>query len=88
MRYKLLKEILSLIILIIGLTWLIMYIYNIRLNGIEVINGIIWWKEYRIYHSILYIITFILMYLNIKYSYIPLGIDVILGIILFLNEYF
>jgi len=79
--------ILSLPILILGLSWLIMYIYNLRLKGNEVLDGIIWWVPYRIYHSIFYLLSFILIITYSKYAYIPLLLDISLGFTLFIKEY-
>lgn len=74
--------------LIISISWLYLYIFNKRLYGREVIDGNIWWTKYRIIHSLLYLICFILIYYNNKISYIPLLIDVVFGSSLFIKQYF
>ena len=46
----------------------------------------VWWEKYRIIHSGLYL-TFAILALNMsKFSYVPLLIDALLGILFFIHN--
>jgi hypothetical protein len=69
--------------LIIAVGFSIIFITGIRETGAEVFGSKIWWNNLRPVHALLY---FIFAYLAIKqndYAWIPLLIDVLLGLMSF-----
>lgn len=74
--------------LILALSFIYIYIFDLRNIGIEVGNNKIWWNNLRPIHGLLYLIFAIYAYKEKDYSYIPLLLDVILGIISFITFHF
>ena len=62
---------------------LFLYITNKRLDAPEG-GGVTWWSKYRIVHAILYITAGALAIGNISYHWIPLLIDIIFGLTIFI----
>ena len=66
-----------------------MYIYatNSRKSGVETMGKPIWWNNLRPIHSILYLMFVLMANSNnkFKHAYIPLLIDVIIGLFSFLK---
>lgn len=76
----------SYIILLIGLSFLYLYFGNKRLNALEG-GGETWWHNYRLIHGILFISSFIYINQNKKdMAKIPLMLDVLFSIILFISK--
>jgi len=48
----------------------------------------VWWNKYRIIHAALYITYAVLAYQKNRNAYVPLLIDPILGLIVFMFQYF
>ena len=71
----------------IAIGFLYLYFNNLRINAFEA-GGKTWWAEYRLIHSMLYLIAAIYAYQMKSIAWIPLAIDVLLGIILFLNHHY
>lgn len=70
--------------LLIGFGFFYIYLFNKRKTGGETFGQKIWWNNLRPIHSFLYL-TFAYLAINkSKTSYIPLLIDVILGLVSFL----
>lgn len=49
------------ILLTISFTFMYLYLFHLRLQSYES-GGNTWWKEYRIYHSIFYFLSFLLLF--------------------------
>ena len=64
----------------IGFTYL--WLFDKRLSGFEA-GGKIWWHSLRILHAFLYFSFAFLAFKQSKQAYIPLAIDVTLGLIVF-----
>ena len=64
-----------------GLGFLIIYFCGLRKRGIETGGELIWWNELRPIHGILYLSFSYLAINKSKLSYIPLLLDVLIGII-------
>lgn len=80
----------SFITLVMGLGFLYIYTFgNERANNqLEWANAKIWWNDYRIIHGILYTSFSILGILKINKAWILLGLDTLLGLILFLHYHY
>jgi hypothetical protein len=74
------------ILLLPALGFLYLYFNNLRLNAPEG-GGNTWWAEYRIIHGMLYLTAAIYALQEKKLVWVPLTIDVALGIVLFLFRY-
>jgi ABC-type xylose transport system permease subunit len=83
---KYLKKIYSIIILIIGISFLYAYFSNKRKFGI--FNQPAWWHNLRLIHGVLYLISSIYLFKNNNLSSFVLLIDVFIGFIAFLNNHF
>ena len=89
-----LKYILSIITFIIGISFIIIYEKGWRKTGLETGGKEIWWNNYRPIHGSIYIIFSILSMINIikpsntlKYIWILLLLDVIIGLFAFSKHY-
>jgi len=76
----------GLLLLIPTIGFLYLYFNNARLNAPEG-GGITWWAEYRLIHGLLYLSATIMAFQEKKLAWVPLTIDVILGLVLFLFRY-
>ena len=56
---------------------------DLRKTGTEVFGADIWWNEIRPIHSMLYLLFCIYMYKKNEYAYLPLLLDLIIGIVSF-----
>jgi hypothetical protein len=72
--------ILGIIALIIGLGFLIIYLGGYRKTGPEVMGQEIWWNDLRPVHALLYFTFAILAFRKSDYAFIPLLLDVFIGI--------
>lgn len=71
---------LRVIVGVIGINFLILYFFNLRMNAVESLTGKTWWNEFRIYHGILYSTAAALSLSEYHaYSYIPLLVDACIG---------
>ena len=75
---------LGIIALIPAIGFIIIYLGDFRKTGAEVFGKQIWWNNLRPIHAVLYILFALLALKKNKYSWIPLLIDVIIGLISFL----
>jgi hypothetical protein len=74
--------------LIISFGFLFIYFMNLRKSGLEVFGDKIWWNNLRPIHGILYgLFAFNAIIYN-KNSWIYLLIDVIIGLLAFLNYHY
>ena len=77
----------SFILFIITFSFLFLYFTNKRQNAFEA-GGHTWWAKYRIIHGLLYLIAAYYAYYQNRNAYIPLIIDVVFGLILFIQKRF
>ena len=78
------SKILNLITFLIGLSFLILYTFDLRKTGFEATNNIIWWNQVRPIHGTLYILFSIYYLKKNRYAWFILLIDVIFGLIVYL----
>jgi hypothetical protein len=75
----------SILLIIIASSFLFLYFSNMRQHAAEG-GGNTWWANYRIIHGILYLIAGTYAFNKNRSAWIPLSIDTILGLILFINK--
>tara|TARA_B110000503_G_C7060987_1_gene376634 strand:- start:774 stop:1130 length:357 start_codon:yes stop_codon:yes gene_type:complete len=73
----------GILLLIIALGFFTLYFKNLRLNSTEG-GGKTWWADFRLLHGFLYLCAAIYAFQEKILSAVPLVIDVILGLILFI----
>jgi hypothetical protein len=71
------------ILLSISLSFFYLYFFNKRLNAFEA-GGNTWWSKFRIIHAILYFCAAILSLKNKQIASLPLFIDSIFGLFIFI----
>ena len=64
--------------------FLVIYFAGLRKTGAEVFGNNIWWNELRPVHAMLYILFAIYAFQNKSFAWIPLALDVVIGLIAFL----
>jgi len=79
------KKILGMIFGIIGITFLSLYFFNLRLDAPEG-GGKTWWKELRLIHGVLYISAYIYSIKDINYMWQPILLDTLFGLVSFINQ--
>lgn len=80
--------ILGYITLIPAIGFISLYLTDSRKTGLEVKGKSIWWNKFRPIHGILYLLFAIYAIKKESNSWIILLIDVIIGIILYINKYY
>jgi hypothetical protein len=75
---------LGLLALLPAMGFIVIYLGGYRKTGNEVFNGKIWWNNIRPIHASLYILFALLALKRKSYSWVPLLIDVLLGLFSFL----
>jgi len=80
------SDVLGSVLLIISIGFMYLYFNNLRLNAQEASGGVTWWAPYRIIHGLLYLAAAIYMFNDQKHAWIPLTVDVILGLVFFLSH--
>ena len=81
------REKLAYITLLISITFITLYLFDLRKTGAEA-EGIIWWNKLRPIHGVLYFLFSIYTFKKEKFSWIFLLIDTILGIIFWYLKYY
>lgn len=77
----------STLIGIIGLNFLILYTFKLRLNAVESLTGTTWWHKFRLIHGLLYLTAALISYSQYSnYSFVPLLLDTCLGAVLMWNS--
>ena len=79
------QYIFSLFTLIIGISFINNWFINKKVGGF---GGKVWWKNLRLIHGINFILYSILSIMNIKNAYKLLFMDVLIGLISFILNYF
>lgn len=64
-----------------------LYFNNFRLHAIES-GGTTWWAQFRLLHAVLYLCAVIYAFQGNQLAWVPLIIDVMVGLVLFLNHHF
>jgi len=75
-------KILGIILLIISISFLWLYFTKGRMNAPEA-GGVTWWADYRLIHGLLYLSAAIYAIQENHLVYVPLVIDVLFGITVF-----
>lgn len=84
--YKYPKRLSSIPLLLIGTSFIFLYLSGFRKTGAEA-GGVIWWQNVRPIHGTLYLLSGILLFTkHAKHAYIPLLIDIAVGISVWLNH--
>lgn len=78
---------LGLVALAISIGFLYLYFTGNRTTGIETQGAPIWWMPFRIIHGLFYLLFAILAFKQVKYAYIVILIDTLIGLGLFLNHH-
>lgn len=58
------------------------YLMRLRPTGVETFGKPIWWDNYRPIHGALYLLTAVYAFRANSHAYVPLLIDVLLGLLL------
>jgi|TARA_B110000971_G_scaffold221140_1_gene267074 hypothetical protein len=77
------KNILTAMLLIPAIGFAYIYLNGLRKTGGEVFGDKIWWNNLRPVHSILYLITAILVFLKNKKAFYVLAVDTLIGLVAF-----
>ena len=77
---------LGLFTLSFGVSFLYLYFVNGRLNAPEG-GGVTWWASYRLLHGLLYVAASIYLFKKQRIAWLPLTMDVLLGLGVFLVEH-
>jgi hypothetical protein len=72
--------------LILGLSFYIIYFFKLRETGFEVFGDVIWWNHLRLLHGTLYLIFSYLAITKNRNAYVPLLIDVTVGLLAFIDH--
>jgi len=80
-------KIFGLILSIISIGFLVLYFGNLRLKAPES-GGNTWWVDLRLIHGLLYMTAAIYALQNKSIAWIPLSIDVILGLTAFFYHHY
>ena len=64
-----------------------LYFNKLRMHAVES-GGETWWSEFRVLHAVLYLCATIYAFQGKRIAWIPLAIDVVIGLLLFLNNHF
>ena len=83
-KYSKYSKILNLITFIIGLSFIILYIFDLRKTGFEATNNIIWWNEMRPIHGSLYLLFSTYYLKNNNKSWLFLLTDTFIGLIVYI----
>ena len=71
--------------LIFGIGALYMYLTDTRTTGGGAFGGVLWWKDMRPIHGLLYLSFAILAFLRYPHAWILLAVDVLVGLVGFLT---
>tara|TARA_Y100000389_G_C17282145_1_gene423523 strand:+ start:207 stop:572 length:366 start_codon:yes stop_codon:yes gene_type:complete len=74
------------LLLIPTIGFLYLYFNNLRLNAFEA-GGNTWWANMRLLHGLLFLAASIYAFQEKILAWIPLTIDVVFGLVLFIHNY-
>lgn len=72
---------------VIGFGFLTIYHFGLRKTGLETGGRPIWWDQYRPLHGFLFLLSAFLLSRNHSLAYLPLLLDVILGLLVWTQHY-
>ena len=64
------------------------YLAGLRRTGAEVFGEQIWWNDLRPVHALFYILFAFFAFQGKRYAWVPLGLDVIIGLVAFLTHHY
>jgi hypothetical protein len=73
---------------IMAIAWMYLFIFNKRQTGLEVNGGKIWWAKIRPLHALMYAIFAYMAYTQMKLAWVPLLLDVMIGLIAFFTFHY
>lgn len=76
---------LGVVFLLIGISFMYLYVCKLRMDAPEG-GGKTWWAEYRIVHSLLYLVAGAMAIKGDRRAWIPLAVDATTGLLLFVNR--
>jgi len=82
------RNLLSIITLLIGIGFFYIYFTGSRKTGVETGGQPIWWNNWRPVHGSLYILFAILNAMNVKNAWVVLALDVVVGVAAFIKHYY
>ena len=82
------SNILAILALLISIGFFYIYFTGSRKTGTETEGKPIWWNNWRPVHGSIYLLFAVLTLLNIKNAWILLCLDVILGLVAFIKNYY
>ena len=68
--------------------FIVIYFSGIRPTGPEVFGEKIWWNDIRIVHAFLYLLFVIYAFQSKPFAWVPLAIDVVVGLVAFLTYHY
>ena len=77
----------GIVLLAMSIGFLFLYFKRIRMNPPESGTGTAWWHDFRLIHGALYLTAAIYAFQKNKLIWIPLTIDILFGISVFLFHY-
>lgn len=83
------SKIFNFVTFLIGLSFIFLYVFDLRKTGLEATNNIIWWNELRPIHGSFYLL-FSIYYLknNNNIAWIFLFIDTLIGLFVYITKLF
>jgi hypothetical protein len=66
--------------LLVAIGFMYIWLFDARKSGPEVFGDRIWWNSLRPFHASMYAIFAIMAYTNNEWAWVPLLIDVIIGL--------
>ena len=90
LAYKLPTELLPFLGLIggaIGAGLLFLYFTGLRTTGVETMGAPIWWRPFRWFHGLMYLIFAYLMFRRDYRGYLVVIADTLVGLLLFLSHH-
>lgn len=73
--------------LVVSIGFAVIYLGNLRKTGLEVFGRPIWWNDLRPVHAALYLWFALWAIKKNRLAWVPLALDVILGLVAFLRHY-
>lgn len=77
----------GILILAMSASFIFIYFTKLRMNAFEA-NGKTWWNNLRLIHGLLYLCAGIYLIQKDRTAWIPLAVDVLLGLLFFINHHF
>lgn len=65
----------------IAASFFVLWLFNLRLRAFEAGNVGTWWHQWRIAHSITYLIAAVMLLRENRSAWIPLALDLVLALV-------